>query len=76
MTVKEFIGVFNYNDFEIYIDKDDSLRLTLLFKINQYTPLEYISDKLLNAKISKVEVNEEYEENESLFVIVIDKVVE
>lgn len=76
MTVKEFIKVFNYNDFEIYIDKDDGLGLTLLFKINQYTPLEYISDKLLNAKVSKVEIDDEYKENDSLFLIEIDKVVE
>lgn len=76
MTVKEFIEVFNYNDFEIYIEKDNCLGLTLLFKINQYTPLEYISDKLLNAKVLKVEINDEREENDSLFLIVIDKVVE
>lgn len=46
MKLKEFLLIVNYSDFSICIDSDKGLKT--IFKTNIDTPLEYISDNLLN----------------------------
>lgn len=79
MTVKEFINVMNYSEFEIAEMKDDVIGIKTIFMINEETPLKFISDKLLNAKVILVEVNDNYDRDrkyEPLFIIKIEKIEE
>lgn len=73
ITVKDYIRITNYSDFDIVTNtKEKSLKT--IFKINQNTPIQFISDKLLDAIVKNVYVtNEELrEDNEALFLIEIE----
>lgn len=79
MTVKEFINVMNYSEFEIAEMEDDGIGIKTIFMINEETPLKFISDKLLNAKVILVEVDDNYDrirKYEPLFTIKIEKIEE
>lgn len=73
ITVKDYIDITNYNDFDIVTDTKEK-GLKTIFKINQNTPIQFLSDKLLDAIVKNVYVtNEELrEDNEALFLIEID----
>lgn len=73
ITVKDYINITNYNDFDIVIDTKEK-GLKTIFKINQNTPIQFLSDKLLNAIIKNVYITDEElrEDNEALFLIEIE----
>ena len=70
ITVKDYIDVTNYNDFDIVTDTKEK-GLKTIFKINQNTPIQFLSDKLLNAIVKNVYITEKEarEDNEALFLI-------
>jgi len=70
ITVKDYIDITNYNDFDIVIDTKEK-GLKTIFKINQSTPMKYLSDKLLNAIVKDVYITDK-EDNEALFLIEIE----
>lgn len=73
ITVKDYIDITNYNDFDIVTDtKEKSLKT--IFKINQNIPIQFLSDKLLNAIVKNVYITEKEarEDNEALFLIEIE----
>lgn len=45
ITVKDYIDITNYNDFDIVTDTKEK-GLKTIFKINQNTPIKFLSDKL------------------------------
>lgn len=55
MKLKDFLSIVNYTDFNVCIDSDKGLKT--IFKINIDTPLEYISDNLLNKEIKEVYID-------------------
>lgn len=73
ITVKDYIDITNYNDFDIVTDTKEK-GLKTIFKINQNTPIQFLSDKLLNAIIKNVYITNEglREDNEALFLIEIE----
>lgn len=73
ITVKDYMDITNYNDFDIVTNtKEKGLRT--IFKINQNTPIQFLSDKLLNAIVKNVYITEKEtrEDNEELFLIEIE----
>lgn len=73
ITVKDYMDITNYNDFDIVTNtKEKGLRT--IFKINQNTPIQFLSDKLLNAIVKNVYITEKEtrEDNEALFLIEIE----
>lgn len=75
MTVKDYLDVTNYSDFDIVIGTKEK-GLKTIFKINQNTPIQFLSDKLLNAIVKNVYITTEEakEDNEALFLIEIEEV--
>lgn len=73
ITVKDYIDITNYSDFDIVTDTKEK-GLKTIFKINQNTPMQFLSDKLLNAIVKNVYITEEKvrEDNEALFLIEIE----
>lgn len=73
ITVKDYIDITNYNDFDIVTETKEK-GLKTIFKINQNTPKQFLSDKLLNAIIKNVYITNEglREDNEALFLIEIE----
>lgn len=73
ITVKDYIDITNYNDFDIVTETKEK-GLKTIFKINQNTPIQFLSDKLLNAIIKNVYITNEglREDNEALFLIEIE----
>ena len=73
ITVKDYIDITNYNDFDIVTDTKEK-GLKTIFKINQNTPIQFLSDKLLNAIVKNVYINEKgiREDNDALFLIEIE----
>ena len=63
MILKEFIEIVNYDKFCILKDEDGILKT--ICKINNYIPLDCLSEKLLNAEIDKVYVDEDFKENDN-----------
>lgn len=72
VTVKNYLDVTNYSDFDIVTSTNEK-GLKTIFKINQNTPTQFLSDELLNATVKKVYITgeEEREDNEALFLIEI-----
>lgn len=70
MTVKDYLDVTNYSDFDIVTNTKEK-GLKTIFKINQSTPMKYLSDKLLNAIVKDVYITDK-EDNEALFLIEIE----
>lgn len=71
VTVKNYLDVTNYSDFDIVTSTKEK-GLKTIFKINQNTPMQFLSDELLNATVKKVYITEEErEDNEALFLIEI-----
>lgn len=73
ITVKDYIRITNYSDFDIVTDiKEKGLKT--IFKINQNTPIQFLSDKLLDAIVKNVYVTNKglREDNEALFLIEIE----
>lgn len=73
ITVKDYIRITNYSDFDIVTNTKEK-GLKTIFKINQNTPIQFLSDKLLNAIVKNVYVTngELREDNEALFLIEIE----
>lgn len=73
ITVKDYIDITNYSDFDIVTDTKEK-GLKTIFKINQNTPMQFLSDKLLNAIVKNVYITEKKvrEDNEALFLIEIE----
>lgn len=73
ITVKDYIRITNYSDFDIVTNTKEK-DLKTIFKINQNTPIQFLSDKLLNAIVKNVYVTngELREDNEALFLIEIE----
>lgn len=73
ITVKDYIDITNYNDFDIVTDTKEK-GLKTIFKINQNTPIQFLSDKLLDAIVKNVYVTSEglRGDNEALFLIEIE----
>lgn len=73
ITVKDYIDITNYNDFDIVTDTKEK-GLKTIFKINQNTPIQFLSDKLLDAIVKNVYVTNEglRGDNEALFLIEIE----
>lgn len=72
MKVKEYIEKTNYSNFDIAKMNKKTKNLETVLKINRFTPLKYLSEKILNAEINMVYINEKYEMNdEALFIIEI-----
>ena len=73
ITVKDYIDITNYNNFDIVIDTKEK-GLKTIFKINQNTPIQFLNDKLLNAIVKNVYITEKgiKEDNEALFLIEIE----
>ncbi len=72
MTVKDYLDVTNYSDFDIVTNTKEK-GLKTIFKINQNTPIQFLSDKLLNAIVKNVYITEKVrEDNEALFLIEIE----
>lgn len=73
ITVKDYIYITNYNDFDIVINTKEK-GLKTIFKINQNTPIQFLSDKLLDAIVKNVYITnkETREDNEALFLIEIE----
>ena len=73
ITVKDYIDITNYSDFDIVTDTKEK-GLKTIFKINQNTPIQFLSDKLLNAIVKNVYITEKEarEDNEALFLIEIE----
>ena len=73
ITVKDYIDITNYNDFDIVTDTKEK-GLKTIFKINQNTPIQFLSDKLLDAIVKNVYITNEglREDNEALFLIEIE----
>ena len=71
MKLRDFLVVVNYNEFDICIEtKNDGLKR--IFKITKDTPIQYISEELLNSEVLNVFVNDEEQlEDEFLFTIVV-----
>lgn len=74
MKVKEYIEATNYNEFEIVKIDEKSGGLKTIFKINEFTPLEYLNEKILNAEVDMVYVDTEFLKNDdALFTIEIKR---
>lgn len=73
ITVKDYIDITHYNEFDVVTDTKEK-GLKTIFKINQNTPIQFLSDKLLNAIIKNVYITDEElrEDNEALFLIEIE----
>ena len=73
ITVKDYIDITNYNNFDIATDTKEK-GLKTIFKINKNTPIKFLSDKLLNAIVKNVYIieKEAREDNEALFLIEIE----
>ena len=69
MKLQDFLAVVNYNEFEICEDTDKN-GLKTIFKITKDTPMQYISEELLNSELLNVLVNDD-DEDENLFTIVV-----
>lgn len=70
ITVKDYINITNYDDFDIATDTKEK-GLKTIFKINRNTPIQFLSDKLLNAIVKDVYITDK-EDNEALFLIEIE----
>lgn len=70
ITVKDYINITNYNDFDIATNTKEK-GLKTIFKINQNTPIQFLSDKLLNAIVKDVYITDK-EDNGALFLIEIE----
>ena len=73
ITVKDYIRITNYSDFDIVTNTKEK-GLKTIFKINQNTPIQFLSDKLLDAIVKNVYVTNKglRENNEALFLIEIE----
>ena len=76
MKLIDLLDVFdNYDNFNIVVDNDNINGLESVFKINEDTPLEFISDKLLNAEVISIYVDEDFKKNRNdLFLIEIEQI--
>ncbi len=63
VTVKDYLDITNYSDFDIVTDTKEK-GLKTIFKINQNTPIQFLNDKLLNAIVKNVYVTEKKEEDD------------
>ena len=71
MTLREFLNIVNYSDFNI--SKQNNGVLKTFCRITDFTPIDCLSDKLLNSQIKEVFVDENFVENENdLFVVEIE----
>lgn len=69
ITVKDYIDITNYNDFDIVTNTKEK-GLKTIFRINKNTPIQFLSDKLLNAIVKNVYINKG--DDEALFLIEIE----
>lgn len=69
MKLKDFLAIVNYTNFNICVDSDKGLKT--IFKINIDTPLEHISDNLLNREVKEVYINNKSKKD--LFLVEIQK---
>ena len=71
MILKEFIKIVNYDRFCISKEKDGKLKT--LCRINNYIPLDCLSEKLLNTEITSVFIDENFKGNNNDLINIVVK---
>lgn len=69
MKLKEFLEIVNYDEF--CVSKENDGELTTLCKITEYTPVQCLSDKLLDSEIETIFIDEDFKKNKNDLIDIV-----